>query len=89
MYTLWNVAVQFSAMHSARWSGNRKFISAGASVPGVIWNSIRTPSTTSSEPVAPTSSVGAIRPKVPSGVVWPSPLPTSPCGPLGRRAPYM
>jgi hypothetical protein len=40
--------VAFSARHSTRLSGSRKFISAGASVPGVIWNWRRTPSTTSS-----------------------------------------
>ena len=52
----------FSAMHSARWSGKWKFISAGASVPGVIWNTIRTPSMTSSWPVWVMSSVGASSP---------------------------
>ena len=40
---------QFSAMHSqppsSPRSGKKKFISAGASVSGVIWNTIRTPST--------------------------------------------
>ena len=38
--------VQFSAVHSQPWSGKKKFISAGASVSGVIWNTMRTPSTT-------------------------------------------
>ncbi|SLH57272.1 Uncharacterised protein [Mycobacteroides abscessus subsp. abscessus] len=46
--TLCMLWVAFSAMHRARWSGNRKFISAGASVPGVSWKSMRTPSITSS-----------------------------------------
>ena len=40
---------QFSAMHSQPVGrGKKKFISAGASVSGVSWNTIRTPSTTSS-----------------------------------------
>ena len=34
-------------MHSALWPGKKKFISAGASVPGVSWNTIRMPSTVS------------------------------------------
>ena len=42
---------QFSAMHSQPRSGKKKFISAGASVSGVSWNTMRTPSTTSSSPV--------------------------------------
>ena len=57
--------VAFSAMHSARWSGKRKFISAGASVPGVSWKTIRTPSTVSSWPVWVMSTVGGIRVTVP------------------------
>ena len=52
-------------MHSARRSGKWKFISAGASVPGVIWKTIRTPSIVSSCPVRVTSLVGAIRPTEP------------------------
>ena len=55
------VWVQFSAMQSAPRSGNMKFISAGASVPGVFWNTTRTPSSTSSVPVSAISSVGATR----------------------------
>ena len=46
------LCVQFSAMHSQPRSGKKKFISAGASVSGVSWNTIRTPSTTNSSPVA-------------------------------------
>ena len=45
---LWIVAMMFSAAQNALRSGNQVFISAGASVPGVFWNTIRTPSTVSS-----------------------------------------
>ena len=68
----------FSATHSAAWSENRKFISAGASVPGVSWNSIVTPSRTSTWPVWVMSRVGAMRPICPSDVAWPSPQPIWP-----------
>ena len=86
---LCSVCVVFSAMHSAAWSGNRMFISAGASVPGVSWNSIRMPSTTRSSPVAMIVSVGAMRVTVPVEVVWPRPAPTWPSGPRSSAAPYM
>ncbi len=65
------------------------FISAGASVPGVSWKTIRTPSTVSVWPVARTSRLGAMRPTLPRDVVWPRPQPICPSGPLGRAAPYM
>ncbi len=52
-------------MHSARCSGKKKFISAGASVPGVIWNTMRMPSTVSSCPVRAMSTVGGISVTVP------------------------
>ena len=55
----------FSAMHNSRWSGKWKFISAGASVPGVIWNTMRTPSRTSSSPVRVMSTVGGTSEIVP------------------------
>ena len=70
------VCEQFSAMHSQPWSGKKKFISAGASVSGVNWNSMRTPSTSSSWPVAVMSSVGAIRPGIANGMAVPRPLST-------------
>ena len=79
----------FSAMHSARRSGNRKFISTGHSVPGVIWKRMSTPSSVSSWPVWVISSVGGISPTVPTEVVWPSPAPIWPAGPFGSLAPYM
>ena len=81
--------VAFSAMHRARWSGKKKCISAGASVPGAIWNTMRTPSTVSSWPVVVMSRVGRISVTVPVDVVWPRPAPTWPSGPRGRAAPYM
>ena len=83
------VWVAFSAAHSARRSGNQMFISAGASVPGVSWKTIRTPSTVSSCPVAVMSTVGAMSVTVPADVVWPSPAPICPAGPFASAAPYM
>ena len=76
-------------MHSARRSGKRKFISAGASVFGVSWNTMRMPSTVTSWPVWVMSIVGAINVTVPVDVVWPRPAPTCPVGPFGSSAPYM
>lgn len=81
--------VAFSAMQSAAWSGKWMFSSAGASVPGVIWKTIRMPSTVSVWPVRVTSSVGGIRPTEPVDVVWPSPAPIWPRSPFGSAAPYM
>ena len=86
MCRLW---VAFSATHSARWAGKRKFISAGASVPGVSWNSTVTPSRTSIWPVWVTSWVGAISDTAPFDVAWPRPTPIWPAGPRSRRLPYM
>ena len=79
----------FSAMHSARRSGKRKFISAGASVFGVSWNTMWMPSTVSSCPVWVMSTVGGISVTVPVEVVCPRPAPTWPAGPFGSSAPYM
>ena len=79
----------FSAMHRARRSGNRKFISAGHSVPGVSWKTMRTPSSTSSCPVRVMSTVGATSPTVPVELVMPSPQPICPAGPFSSAAPYM
>ncbi len=79
--------VQFSAVHNQPWSGKKKFISAGASASGVIWNTTRTPSTTSSVPVAQISSVGAIRPAGHSGIALPRPQSTCCLGPAGSSGP--
>ena len=81
--------VAFSARQSARWSGNQKCISAGASLPGAIWKTIRTPSTVASWPVVEISSVGAISVTVPTDVVCPRPPPTWPRTPRSSAAPYM
>ena len=83
------MCVAFSAMHKATRSGNRTFISAGASVPGVSWNSILIPSTTRVSPVAVMESVGMIRVTVPVEVVWPRPAPICPPALRSRAAPYM
>ena len=79
----------FSAMQRAWWSGKRTFISAGASVPGVSWNSMRMPSTVRCSPVAVMLSVGAMSEGMPIEVVWPRPAPTWPKGPRASAAPYM
>lgn len=81
------LCVQFSAVHSHPWSGKKKFISAGASVSGVIWNTMRTPSTTSSAPVSHTSSVGAMSPGGQNGMPLPSPASTCWRGPCGSSGP--
>lgn len=62
-------------MQRARRSGKAKFISDGASVPGVSWKTIRTPSTTSSCPVPVIGRLGSISEMVPVEVVWPRPAP--------------
>ena len=59
------VPVTFSAAQNALNCGNQVFISAGASVPGVFWNTIRTPSTVSSSVAPATVRVGAISPDEP------------------------
>ncbi|GHH11395.1 hypothetical protein Srubr_62740 [Streptomyces rubradiris] len=81
--------VAFSAMHSAAWSGKWMFSSAGASVPGVSWKTMRMPSTVSVCPVRVMSAVGGIRPTAPVDVVCPRPAPICPRPPFGRAAPYM
>ena len=86
---LCSVCVAFSAMQSALRSGNQMFISAGASVPGVNWKTMRTPSTVASVPVSDTETVGAARPREPLDVAMPSPQPTWPVGPAGRSMAYM
>jgi hypothetical protein len=56
-------------MHSARWSGKKMCISAGASLPGAIWKTMRTPSTTSSCPDVVMSTVRGIGVTVPVELV--------------------
>ncbi|MNE56716.1 hypothetical protein D3C80_1516450 [compost metagenome] len=69
--------------------GSQVFISAGASVPGVIWKTIFTPSMVSSWPVRLTYSVGSISVRALVGTVWPRPALTLPCASRGSSAPYM
>ncbi len=83
------VCVAFSAMHTARRSGRRKFISSWHSVPGVIWKRSLTPSRVTSSPVASTYRVGGISPTVPVETAGPRPQPTWPVASVGRLVPYM
>ena len=85
---LWMVPVMFSAAQKALNCGNQVFISAGASVPGVFWNTIRTPSMVSSSTLPSMMRVGAIRVTAPTGVVLPMAWSTCPCGECGRKEPY-
>ena len=85
---LWMVAVMFSAAQNALNCGNQVFISAGASVPGVFWNTIRTPSTVTSWMSSVMTSVGAIRPVVPLELILPIAWSTCPNGLRGSSRPY-
>jgi hypothetical protein len=85
---LCSTAVTFSAIHSALYSGIQVFISRGASVLGVYWNTIGTPSTSNSSISSETKRVGAIRPVAPAGMRWPNPYVTKPCWPEGSSRPY-
>ncbi|MCY1247941.1 hypothetical protein D9M72_613170 [compost metagenome] len=68
---LWMVAVTFSPAQKAFHSGNHVFIPAGASVSGVFWNTIFTPSTEISWNGWLTLTVGAIRPGAPAETFLP------------------
>ena len=85
---LWKVLVTFSAIHSSFLSGNQVFISAGASVFGVFWNTIFTPSTVSSSRSSSITRVGAIRVTLPMETFWARPWPAWPKGLAGSRIPY-
>ena len=63
----------FSAIHSTLVSGSQVFISVGASVFGVSWNTIRMPSTSISSMGLVIKRVGAIRPTAPAETPWPRP----------------
>ena len=52
------------------------FISRGASVFGVFWKIMPTPSTSNSSIGSVTSRFGAISPTAPAETPWPSPWPT-------------
>jgi hypothetical protein len=62
-------------------------ISAGASVSGVSWNTISTPSIRCVSKGCAIVTVGGINVTVPRDVTLPSPASTWPRGPLGRVAP--
>ncbi|MNN25235.1 hypothetical protein D3C81_1386980 [compost metagenome] len=79
--------VVFSAIHMALNCGNQVFISAGASVPGVSWNTIFTPSITISCPSLAIVSVGGSRVTVPGAPRMPRPPASRPCGWIGSEAP--
>ena len=76
-------------MHRALDSGRKKQYSAGASAPGVYWNTNRTPSMSISWPVRSTMSVGGNSAIDPVLVEGPNPAPTEPSGPGGTALPYM
>ncbi|MCY1351465.1 hypothetical protein D9M69_377300 [compost metagenome] len=86
--TLCSICVVFSDMHSARSPGKKKFISAGASVPGVSWNSTSTPATWWVSYSCLISSVGSISVRVPpTGTLLPMPASTWPFSPRGSSEP--
>ena len=71
-------------MNTARTCGRWKFISAGASVPGVSWNTMVTSPTVISWPVWVIRSVGAISDKVPADGRGPRPEVISPWAEHGK-----
>ena len=78
----------FSAAQNVLKSGNQVFISAGASVPGVFWKTIRTPSTVSSSMSSTIVIVGAMSPEVPRGDVLADGLVDVAVRARGSRMPY-
>ena len=68
---LWIVPVTFSAAQNALNCGNQVFISTGASVSGVFWNTIVTPSSVISSKSSLMIRFGAIRPTVPLAMFLP------------------
>ena len=72
---LWSMATTFSAIHSAFISGRYVFISEGASVFGVFWNTIGTPSTVRYSMWSSMMRVGGISSTVPFAAFMPSPCP--------------
>jgi hypothetical protein len=85
---LWMVPVMFSAAQNALNCGKYVFISAGASVPGVFWNTIVTPSIVNSSISLTISRVGAIRPTDPAATFLPMAWSTCPKGLRGSSTPY-
>ena len=77
---LWIVPVTFSAAQNALNCGNQVFISTGASVSGVFWNTIFTPSSVISSKSLEISRFGAIRPTEPAATFLPMDWSTWPNG---------
>ena len=68
---LWMVPVMFSAAQKALNCGNQVFISTGASVSGVFWNTIFTPSIVTSSKSFLIRRFGAISPTLPFATFLP------------------
>jgi hypothetical protein len=75
--------------HRALNWGKWKCISEGASVSGVSWKTIFTPSTVNSVGVLSMITLGSIRVIVPIEFVLPRPASTWPRGPRGSSMPYI
>ncbi|MNF02959.1 hypothetical protein D3C76_1280060 [compost metagenome] len=75
---MWMVPVMFSAAQKALNCGNQVFISAGASVPGVLWNSISTPSMVTVSKACLMVRLGAIKPRLPLAAFLPMAMSTWP-----------
>ena len=82
---LWIVPVMFSAAQNALNCGNQVFISTGASVSGVFWNTIFTPSMVISSKSLVIKAFGAIRPTLPLATFLPIDWSTWPKGSRGSR----
>ena len=85
---LWMVPVMFSAPQKAFHSGNQVFISPGASVSGVFWKTILTPSMVISSKSLRISTLGGIRPVLPLATFLPIDWSTWPKGLRASRVPY-
>ena len=78
-----------SAPQYARSSGSEKVNSAGASLSGTLWNTKRTPSSSSSCCGRSISSVGARMPIFPKPTALPRPLSTNPVASRASALPYI
>ena len=74
--------------HSGREAEELKVLLDGASVPGVFWKTILTPSTVSSSISSSMTMVGAISVTLPAATFWARPWPAWPKGLAGSRMPY-
>ena len=89
VYTLCRWWEVISDMHRALKAGRKNTNSAGASVPGVIWNSKSTPSIVRASPVSRIESLGTTNPVVPRESAAPRPVVTNPVGEGSSRFPYI